>query len=111
MRRPQPSPAARGYGVAHRRLRAKLKPTVDAGRATCARCRQPITPGEPWGLGHSDHPQAKARGLYSGPEHRNRSRAKRPRANPPQPAAKALAFFTATNKRTKTPGSKHNEGP
>ena len=56
---------ARGYGTTHDRLRRALTPIVDAGRATCWRCGLPITPGEPWDLGHDDHD----RSITRGPEH------------------------------------------
>jgi hypothetical protein len=44
---------ARGYGWRHQKIRARLKPTVDAGLAIRARYRLAIDPGEPWDLGHS----------------------------------------------------------
>jgi len=63
------------YGPAHSRLRKFMKPSVAAGLATCAYCHEPILPGEPWDLGHSDHNP----GEYNGPEHQrcNRATAKR----------------------------------
>ena len=48
----------------HTGLRRRLRPVVAAGLAHCARCGEPIDPGEPWDLGHDDHT-----GLHSGPEH------------------------------------------
>lgn len=53
------STTERGYGTAHQRERARLKPIVDAGQAFCAQpvCLMPsrwIQPGTPWALGHSD---------------------------------------------------------
>ena len=91
-RRPQPPPSRRGYGPAHRKLRAQIKrDVVDTGRAKCARCYEPIMPWEPWDLGHADHPWAKRLGLYIGPEHRSCSRRKAPRA--PRRRAQALSFF------------------
>jgi hypothetical protein len=38
---------------------------VNAGKATCARCHQPIEPGEDWQLDHRDDRQG-----YLGPSHR-----------------------------------------
>lgn len=66
---PQPratkaTPASRGYGAAHRAERRRWKPVVDAGRAVCARCGQPIPAGSTWDLGHSDD-----RATWTGPEH------------------------------------------
>jgi hypothetical protein len=62
---PRPgSTAARGYGHAHERERARWKPKVEAGLVHCARCRQPIEPGRPWDLGHTDD-----RTTWTGPEH------------------------------------------
>jgi hypothetical protein len=62
---PRPSPSARGYNRRHRDLRDAIAPAVAAGHATCWRCRQPISPGEPWDLGHDDHD----RSITRGPEH------------------------------------------
>jgi hypothetical protein len=55
---------ARGYGSSHQREREKWRPKVDAGLVNCARCGQPIEPGRPWDLGHSDD-----RKTWTGPEH------------------------------------------
>lgn len=57
--------SARGYGPAHRRLRAKLAPSVDAGLVDCWRCGQRIQVGQAWDLGHDDND----RSIYRGPEH------------------------------------------
>lgn len=56
---------ARGYGAEHRKARARLNLEVQAGITTCARCQQPIKPGEPWALDHDDND----RGKYLGPSH------------------------------------------
>jgi hypothetical protein len=76
MNRPRPaSSAARGYGYHHRKTRAALAPTVEAGNAHCAQglngssgtCHYPtrrILPGQKWALGHND-----TRTAYIGPVH------------------------------------------
>ena len=56
---------ARGYGAAHKALRAWWAPRVQRGRVHCARCRQLIRKGEPWDLGHDDANRIR----YRGPEH------------------------------------------
>lgn len=61
---------ARGYGHAHRKLRAALAHSVAAGQTTCWRCGQPIIPGQLWDLGHRDD-----RTGYAGPEHQACNRA------------------------------------
>lgn len=64
------TPASRGYGAAHKAERRRWKPIVDAGRAVCVRCSQPIAAGSPWDLGHSDD-----RASWTGPEHASCNRA------------------------------------
>lgn len=65
------STADRGYGYDHQKLRATVKPQVEAGRATCWRCGGRISPHEPWDLGHDDDDRSR----YRGPEHRGCNRA------------------------------------
>lgn len=55
---------ARGYGWQHDQERKRWRPKVDAGLVNCARCGQPIEPGRPWDLGHTDD-----RTAWTGPEH------------------------------------------
>ena len=55
----------RGYGGQHQKTKQALAPLVASGRAVCARCGEPIAPGEPWDLGHDDYD----RRFYTGPEH------------------------------------------
>ena len=55
----------RGYGTIHQRLRTQLATRITQGHITCPRCGQPITPNQPWDLGHDDHDRTK----YNGPEH------------------------------------------
>jgi len=54
----------RGYGVEHQAKRQQWKPSVDAGVTVCSRCSEPIQPGEPWHLDHTD-----MRDGYLGPSH------------------------------------------
>ena len=54
----------RVYGNAHQKARAKLKPYVDAGMCTCARCGETIQPGDKWDLDHAPDRQS-----YLGPSH------------------------------------------
>ena len=61
----------RGYGVGHRQRRRVLAPIVAKGLVDCARCGEPIEPGEPWDLGHDDFDRSR----YLGPEHRRCNRA------------------------------------
>ncbi len=63
------STSARGYGHAHRKLRAQVAQQVERGEATCWRCGHALLPGEPFDLGHDDHD----RSIYRGPEHRHRT--------------------------------------
>lgn len=62
--------AERGYGAAHKRLRAWWAPRVRRGTVACARCGWLIEPDEPWDLGHDDDD----RNYYTGPEHRDCNR-------------------------------------
>lgn len=57
----------RGYGKEHDALRRQWAPIVESGRVVCWRCRELITPGAQWDLGHLDD-----RTGYGGPEHANR---------------------------------------
>lgn len=91
-RQPPGSTTRRGYGHDHQKLRAKIKPTVDAGLAWCARCHQPIAPGTAWHLDHTDD-----RTGYLGPSHEdcniNAAQDRRFQPQPPKARPPALAFF------------------
>ena len=45
----------RGYGYQHQKLRAATSHAVAAGNVRCARCHQPIHPGQAWDLDHTDY--------------------------------------------------------
>ena len=54
-----------GYGWPHQQARAQWQARMDSGeRVRCARCDEPIAPGQPWHLDHT----ADRRG-YLGPSH------------------------------------------
>ncbi len=66
-------PMKRRYDRAHRRVRKKYAPSVRRANAVCARCGEPILPGEPWDLDHDDEDPLQRR--YLGPSHRRCNRA------------------------------------
>jgi hypothetical protein len=98
----KPTPAH--YAAEHKRLRKQVARAIERGGVLCWLCKEWIRPGEPWDLGHSDAPGAKALGIYAGPEHRACSRTaggwKRqgvigmPPPRRSTPPAKALEFFS-----------------
>lgn len=57
----------RGYGPAHKKLRAQWAVAVNRGGVNCWRCGQVIVPGSDWQLGHDDNDRTQ----YKGPEHRS----------------------------------------
>ena len=63
-RKPPGATTRGGWGAAHQRRRAAIAPIVNAGKATCARCGEPIHAGEEWHLDHND-----ARDGYLGVSH------------------------------------------
>lgn len=63
------STTRRGYGTQHQKLRAQYAKLIATGEARCARCGQPIHPGQRWALDHSDHPDAHQMGWYLGASH------------------------------------------
>lgn len=63
------STTGRGYGWTHQRLRKQWEPRVMAGDCACAKCGQPIHPGQAWDLGHTADRQG-----YTGPEHQRCNR-------------------------------------
>lgn len=69
--RPRGKTSQRGYGTEHQKIRKQWTPLVARGGVDCARCGQPIIPGETWDLGHDDHDRSK----YTGPEHPRCNRA------------------------------------
>lgn len=55
----------RGYGPEHIAERASIQADMDNGKQfTCARCHEPIKPGQPWVPDHNDN-----RTGYLGPSH------------------------------------------
>jgi len=64
--------AERGYGGQHVKLRKRIQKQMDAGKIFyCWRDGKPISPSEPWDLGHDDDDRTK----YMGPEHARCNRA------------------------------------
>jgi hypothetical protein len=53
-RKPPGATTRGGWGHVHQRRRAAIAPLVNAGKATCCRCHQPIQPGDDWHLDHND---------------------------------------------------------
>jgi hypothetical protein len=53
-RKPPGATSRGGWGHRHQQRRAAIAPLVNAGKATCARCGEPIHAGEPWHLDHTD---------------------------------------------------------
>jgi hypothetical protein len=58
-------PADKRYGRRHQAKRRLVAGQVAAGKAVCARCGNPILPGQKWDLGHDDLNPTR----HSGPEH------------------------------------------
>ena len=65
-KRVRPTTQQRGYGSAHQAMRQRLAGLVAAGEMVCARCGEPVLPGQPWDLGHVDGDRSR----WSGAEHR-----------------------------------------
>lgn len=53
--------------AAYRAAKKALRPVVEAGRASCWRCRRPIMPGGRWHLGHDDNDRSLLRGVECPP--------------------------------------------
>jgi len=63
-RKPKLSREQRGYGAAHKILRANAARVVQSGRATCCRRdRRPIAPTEAFHLDHDDDDRSRYRGV------------------------------------------------
>ena len=54
-RKPPGATTRGGWGNAHQRRRAAIAPIVNAGKATCCRCNEPIHAAEDWHLDHTDN--------------------------------------------------------
>jgi hypothetical protein len=63
-RKPPGATTRGGWGHTHQRRRAAIAPLVNAAKTTCARCLEPIRPGDEWHLDHND-----ARDGYLGVSH------------------------------------------
>ena len=66
------------YGGTHKQLRRAWAARITLGGVRCARCGDPIEPGQKWDLGHDDLDPSR----YAGPEHQGCNRAtngRRPR--------------------------------
>ena len=63
-RKPPGATTRGGWGHTHQRRRAAIAPLVGAGKASCARCGEPIHPDDEWHLDHN-----AARNGYLGPTH------------------------------------------
>jgi hypothetical protein len=63
----------RRYDRGHQKIRKRWAPKVRAGKVLCARCHQPIKPGEKRDLDHDDVDPSQRR--YLGPSHRRCNRA------------------------------------
>jgi hypothetical protein len=71
MKRKRHATTQRGYGHRHQMMRRKYASLVASGRASCSRCGEPIEPGTPWDLDHSDYDRTR----YLGPSHSSCNRA------------------------------------
>lgn len=56
------STTQRGYGYRHQQLRRQWEPRVKRGGVWCARCQQPIWPGERWHLDHDSYDRSRTLG-------------------------------------------------
>lgn len=85
-RRKARSAARRGYGHAHKQLRAAIAPHVPG--TPCSRCGYPIREGQEWELDHNDN-----RDGYLGPSHKScnrRAASKKARAQQLRPQPRPL---------------------
>lgn len=64
----------RPYGYAHRRLRERWRPRVEAEAVACAICGGLILAGDPWDLSHDPVDAATGGTSYLGPSHRHCNR-------------------------------------
>ncbi len=53
-RKPPGATTRGGWGAAHQHRREAIALIVRAGKATCARCNEPIHPDHEWHLDHND---------------------------------------------------------
>jgi hypothetical protein len=70
--------AAARYGYAHRQLRERWRPRVEAGGVSCCcGCGWPIEPGQKWDLGHDPADPQRYLGPMLAVHNRNTTREKR----------------------------------
>ena len=94
-RKPHGATSNGGWGHHHQQRRAAIAPLVNAGKATCARCHEPIRAGEEWRLDHNDAPRRLPRRLPLDLQPARRGELDE-RSTPPRPVRPAAIQMVAT---------------